>query len=442
VTESAIRVDRLGKQYRLGAKLKYKSLRDTLTHYGSLAPLRSLVRRMVAPQAEAPADAPPSLFWALKDVSFEVPRGQILGIVGRNGAGKSTLLKILSRITEPTEGEVEIRGRLGSLIEVGTGFHPELTGRENIYLSGAIQGMRKAEIDRKFDDIVAFSELQQFLETPVKLFSSGMYMRLAFAVASHLEPDVLLLDEVLAVGDLAFQKKCLGRMRDVASADRTVLFVSHNLGAIRQMCSRVLWIDQGRILGDGRPDDIIRQYQNAVRENPVDGQTNLSDRLNRCSGAVRFNRVSVHDEADQARWEFKEGETLRIRLEYKAFDAVSDLWIYFALTSGGTSEIVTNTKLEISAGPLPAGATGVAVLEIPHLPLRQGEYYLYLLLRSGAGRPYDCVEYQNTSLPPVVISTDSTDPERIMGSFSLDVRLRDVKILPPSEETRPPLSSG
>jgi lipopolysaccharide transport system ATP-binding protein len=359
-------------------------------------------------------------------VTFEVPRGQILGIIGRNGAGKSTLLKMLSRITEPTEGSAEIHGRLGSLIEVGTGFHPELTGRENIYLSGAIQGMRKAEIDRKFDDIVAFSELGAFLDTPVKLFSSGMYVRLAFAVAAYLEPEVLLLDEVLAVGDLAFQKKCLGRMRDVASSDRTVLFVSHNLGAIRQMCQRVLWIDQGRVVADGPPQQIVQQYQNQVRQNPVDAQTNLSDRLNRCSGAVRFTRITVMDDLGKERWDFREGETIRIRLEYQAYEAAPDLWVYLALMSGSGHETITNTKQEITGAPLAAGTQGVAVLELPQNPLRQGEYYLYFSLLSSLGRPFDAVEYQNTSIPPIVITTDSTDPHRVLGYFSLPARIRSA----------------
>ncbi|HEV3028081.1 MAG TPA: ABC transporter ATP-binding protein, partial [Planctomycetota bacterium] len=343
-------------------------------------------------------------------------------------AGKSTLLKILSRITEPTEGSAEIHGRLGSLIEVGTGFHPELTGRENIFLSGAIQGMRKSEIDRKFDEIVAFSELGAFLDTPVKLFSSGMYVRLAFAVAAYLEPEVLLLDEVLAVGDLAFQKKCLGRMQDVASADRTVLFVSHNLGAIRQMCHRVLWVDQGRIVADGSPNDTVQRYQNQMRQNPVNAQTNLSDRLNRCSGAVRISRIAVYDVDGKERWDFREGETIRIRLEYQAFEEAPDLWVYLALVSGGGHETITNTKLELEASPLAPGAKGAAVLELPQVPLRQGEYYLYFSLLSSLGRPYDAVEYQNTSLPPIVITTESTDPHRIIGYFSLTAR-----IMPASE---------
>src|SRR5271169_4284999 len=203
-------------------------------------------------------------FWALKDVSLEVKEGEVLGLIGRNGAGKTTLLKILSRITKPTTGWAEIHGRVGSLLEVGTGFHPELTGRENAFLSGAILGMAKSEIERKFDEIVAFAELEKFIDTPVKHYSSGMYVRLAFAVAAHLEPEILLVDEVLAVGDINFQKKCLGKMGDVARAGRTVVLVSHNLGVIGQLCSRCVWMDDGKVVSDGESQAIVMQYMKRV----------------------------------------------------------------------------------------------------------------------------------------------------------------------------------
>jgi lipopolysaccharide transport system ATP-binding protein len=196
----------------------------------------------------------------MKNVSFEVRRGEVVGVIGRNGAGKSTLLKILSRVTEPTEGWVDIYGRVGSLLEVGTGFHPELTGRENVYLNGAILGMRRAEIVRKFDDIIAFAEVEQFVDTPVKHYSSGMYMRLAFAVAAHLDPEILIVDEVLAVGDATFQKRCLGKMGEIAKEGRTVLFVSHNMPAVQSLCSRAVWLQRGQLVGDAPPHEVIRQY--------------------------------------------------------------------------------------------------------------------------------------------------------------------------------------
>jgi lipopolysaccharide transport system ATP-binding protein len=253
MSDTTIRVDNLGKMYRIGAAEKQS--RNGWRALGDLAmsPFDYL-RRMGRPPTEE------ETLWALRDVSFEVQRGEVVGIIGRNGAGKTTLLKILSRITEPTEGYAEIHGRVGSLLEVGTGFHPELTGRENIYLNGAILGMRKVEIDRKFDEIVAFAEIEKFMDTPVKRYSSGMYVRLAFAVAAHLEPEILLVDEVLAVGDAAFQKKGLGKMGDVAREGRTVLFVSHNMGAIQSLCERCLLLNDGHLILDDEATSTVETY--------------------------------------------------------------------------------------------------------------------------------------------------------------------------------------
>jgi lipopolysaccharide transport system ATP-binding protein len=239
MTDAAIRVEGLGKQYRIGAVVhRYRTLRDTVTELAADS-LRRLRGR---------GGDPPETIWALRQATFDVQRGQVLGVIGRNGAGKSTLLKLLSRITEPTEGQAEIHGRVGSLLEVGTGFHPELTGRENISLNGAILGMRRNEIERKFDEIVAFSEVEKFIDTPVKRYSSGMYLRLAFAVAAHLEPEILLVDEVLAVGDAEFQRKCLGKMSSVAQEGRTVLFVSHNMSAVVRLTEETIVLDRGRIV--------------------------------------------------------------------------------------------------------------------------------------------------------------------------------------------------
>jgi lipopolysaccharide transport system ATP-binding protein len=251
MSDGAIRVTGLGKQYRIGGVQEpYKTLRGSLTGMAQ-APLRRL-RRSTPPTR--------STFWALKDVSFEVKQGEVLGIIGRNGAGKSTLLKILSSITEPTTGQVEICGQVASLLEVGTGFHPELTGRENIFLNGAILGMRREYIQRRFDEIVAFAEVEQFIDTPVKHYSSGMYLRLAFAVAAHLEPDILVVDEVLAVGDAEFQKKCLGKMGEVAKGGRTVLFVSHNMGAVQDLCAKAIVLDKGQIALAGTVQEAVDAY--------------------------------------------------------------------------------------------------------------------------------------------------------------------------------------
>lgn len=257
MTDPAVRVEGLGKRYQLrhaGRGGPYVALRDVLAEKAKM-PLRWLRGTAGAPAAGGRGD-----FWALKGVSFEIATGEVVGIIGRNGAGKSTLLKILSRITDPTEGRVILGGRVSSLLEVGTGFHPELTGRENIFLNGAILGMSRVEIASKFDEIVAFAETETFLDTPVKHYSSGMYMRLAFAVAAHLEPDVLVVDEVLAVGDAEFQKKCLGKMQDVSRGGRTVLFVSHNLAAVQTLCNRAIWMDGGTVAWDGSVDEATRRY--------------------------------------------------------------------------------------------------------------------------------------------------------------------------------------
>ena len=254
-----LKVNNLSKRYRIGAREKgYKTFREAIME-GISAPIRNLARlRSLTKFKEGYEE---DVIWALKDVSFEVNEGEVLGIIGKNGAGKTTLLKVLSRITDPTSGFAEIHGRVSSLLEVGTGFHPELTGRENVFLNGAILGMRKREIERKFDDIVSFSEIEKYIDTPVKRFSTGMRVRLAFAVAAHLEPEILLIDEVLAVGDIAFQKKCLGKMGNIAKGGRTILFVSHNMGAIRSLCGSAIWLDNGQIVKRGTADEVVRDYE-------------------------------------------------------------------------------------------------------------------------------------------------------------------------------------
>ncbi len=253
MTEAVIRAQGLGKRYRVGERERYLALRDLITRTIA-APFRRSEKRQK------------DFLWALRDVSFDVKQGEVVGLIGRNGAGKSTLLKVLSRITKPTSGWAEVRGRVGSLLEVGTGFHPELTGRENVYLSGAILGMKRAEINRKFDQIVAFAEVERFLDSPLKHFSTGMQMRLAFAVAAHLDPEILLVDEVLAVGDIEFQKKCLGKMSEVSKGGRTIIFVSHQMSQIRRLCERVIWVDQGNIVGDGSAADVIAVYEIGLAE--------------------------------------------------------------------------------------------------------------------------------------------------------------------------------
>jgi lipopolysaccharide transport system ATP-binding protein len=306
LSDLAIKAVGLGKRYRIGDALRqvrFDTLRDAL---GSLLPWGS--------QSGAGRDA--GTIWALRDASFQIATGEVVGMIGHNGAGKSTLLKILSRITEPTEGLAEIDGRVGSLLEVGTGFHPELTGRENIYLNGAILGMSRADIDRKFDEIVSFAETEAFLDTPVKRYSSGMYLRLAFAVAAHLEPDILIIDEVLAVGDAAFQKKCLGKMGDVAKQGRTVLFVSHNMGAVRALCVRSLVFNAGRVVFDGATDQAIAFYlANTTRTSDDDGRVSFGpDGLQFPDLALR--EIRVLDSTGLVRGFFDAADPIRVEIDY------------------------------------------------------------------------------------------------------------------------------
>ena len=276
-----ISVHGLSKRYVLGAMAGHDTLRDQLTH-GAKAVWQSFQR---GPKREVNGTEAKE-FWALRDVSFELTEGEVLGVVGRNGAGKSTLLKVLSQITEPTAGEIRMRGRVASLLEVGTGFHPELTGRENVFLNGAVMGMTRREIRAKFDEIVAFSEVEKFLDTPVKRYSSGMYVRLAFAVAAHLEPEILIVDEVLAVGDAQFQKKCLGKMEDVSKQGRTVLFVSHNMSAVESLCSRAILLDHGKLCMDDTARNVVKQYVQESHARPRGGQ--LAQRTDRQgTGAAR-----------------------------------------------------------------------------------------------------------------------------------------------------------
>lgn len=267
MSDTVIRVENLGKKYVIGhqqeGRASYKSLREVMTNSA-----KSLLQTFHNPKSKIQSPSKEE-FWALKDVSFEIKQGDRVGIIGRNGAGKSTLLKILSRITEPTTGSIKIKGRVASLLEVGTGFHPELTGRENIYLNGAILGMDRHEIKKKFDEIVAFAEIEKFLDTPVKRYSSGMYVRLAFAVAAHLEPEILIVDEVLAVGDAQFQKKCLGKMEDVEKAGRTVIFVSHQMDMIRALCKSCLLLSSGKIIAVGTPHKLIEDYQSEFYNNEL-----------------------------------------------------------------------------------------------------------------------------------------------------------------------------
>lgn len=323
MTTTAITVQNLSKCYHLGtigrhtlvdeAQYWWHKLRgrDPREHFSKVGHTATEARKIEAERKGA------NLFWALKDVSFDVEQGSVIGIIGRNGAGKSTLLKILTRITEPSSGEAFINGRVASLLEVGTGFHPDLTGRENVYMNGTILGMKKREIASKFDEIVAFSELEQFIDTPVKRYSSGMYVRLAFAVAAHLEPEILLVDEVLAVGDAAFQQKCLGKMGEVAKTGRTILFVSHNMAAVENLCSRCVLIHEGKVAADGQPRQVIHHYLNGAIDQTL-ARVDLAQRTDRSgSGAVKLTAWHLEDHDGRLIQTARSGDPVVVVLSYE-----------------------------------------------------------------------------------------------------------------------------
>ncbi len=316
--ETMIRVENLSKLYRIGAAEKgYKTLREAIME-GFSAPIKNFnrLRNLTRFKSDVENNGESDVIWALKDVSFEVKQGEVLGIIGRNGAGKSTLLKILSRITEPSSGSVEIHGRISSLLEVGTGFHPELTGRENIFLNGGILGMKKKEIERKFDEIVAFSEIEKFLDTPVKRYSSGMYVRLAFAVAAHLEPEILLVDEVLAVGDAEFQKKCLGKMENLAGGGRTVMFVSHNMAAVKSLCRRTILLEKGAIAEDGPTEHVVKRYLGTGLHTSAERKW---DDIKTAPGGdvVRLRAVRAKNAKGEVTSEFNIQEPIDVEMEFQ-----------------------------------------------------------------------------------------------------------------------------
>jgi lipopolysaccharide transport system ATP-binding protein len=383
MNDLAIRVENLSKHYKIGALAqRHDTLRDHLVHT-----LQSLFSeddqgRGVAAESAAPSEhrvslnGHPASIWAVKDISFEVGRGEVVGVIGRNGAGKSTLLKILSRITEPTEGRAEIYGRIGSLLEVGTGFHPELTGRENIFLNGAILGMAKTEIQKKFDEIVDFAEIEKFIDTPVKRYSSGMYVRLAFAVAAHLEPDILILDEVLAVGDSAFQNKCIGKMQEVAGEGRTVLFVSHNMAAMARLCKSAILLDKGQLQAYGPTEEIVSRYlatgahhQGEVRFSEDAGQEPGSEAIRLIAVRVKNSKGEISSSLD-CRLPFV------VESEYRILRRVSNLRIGCRLVTCDGTVVFASKDVDSVEDLERVPGTYVSRCKIPGNFLNYGEYFV------------------------------------------------------------------
>ncbi|MDD1773482.1 MAG: ABC transporter ATP-binding protein, partial [Methanomassiliicoccales archaeon] len=357
------------------------------------------------------------VFWALKDVSFSVEKGEVVGLIGKNGAGKTTILKIVSRITYPTSGEIILRGRVGSLLEVGTGFHPELTGAENIYMNGAILGMKKTEIDSNFEEIVKFSEMEKFLDTPVKRYSSGMYVRLAFAVAAHLQPEILLVDEVLAVGDAQFQKKCLGKIRDVSRGGRTVLFVSHNMPVVEGLCERALLIDDGQLKMAGDSHDVVAEY---LRMLSLFKGSNLEDPAIKRggNGKARFSWIEILDEKDEPMDSVPEGRPFKISLRLKVSSSVDldGIGVTF-IDKMGRSVLTTMHSDSLSVTRLDRGSHRFSVLIDPN-PFVRGSFSLKLYCRGPNFQEYDTIDYAYN-----VIVTPNLDSQGVLGKRAGTVRI-------------------
>jgi len=383
-----ISVQNLSKRYKLGV-FNAKTLREEaeafLARFKGQKLKSGKAEMLKGPStldSKLSTPSAPDEFWALKDVSFDVQPGEVIGVIGRNGAGKSTLLKILSRITEPTSGEARIRGRVASLLEVGTGFHPELSGRENVFLNGAILGMSKAEIRSKFDEIVEFSGIEKFIDTPVKRYSSGMYVRLAFAVAAHLEPEILIVDEVLAVGDVEFQKKCLGKMRDVAGHGRTVLFVSHNMAAIRSLCGRVIYLDQGGISADGETELALEKYLNSTLQAEAKSASLVFEPKNQDFQLLAARLV---DEEGNAKDVFECDEAIRVEMSVKVKSPIPALYGYMAILNTEGTTVLECDSVDSGSNILDGLAAGEhkVVLTIPPRSLAPGSYYVHLSFASS-----------------------------------------------------------
>jgi lipopolysaccharide transport system ATP-binding protein len=373
MSDFAIRVENLGKHYQLGARENgYSTLRETITGFvtNPLKRFKSLSGRSTDEES----------FWALRDVSFEVKPGEVVGLIGHNGAGKSTILKILSQITEPTEGRAEVHGRIGSLLEVGTGFHPELTGRENIFLNGSILGMSRAEVRRKFDEIVDFAEVEKFLDTPVKRYSSGMSVRLAFSVAAHLDPEILIIDEVLAVGDQAFQNKCLGKMSGVAQSGRTILFVSHQMAAVEAMCTSAMWLSEGRLLAQGGTSAIVERYLHAASHGAMQPLQDRHDRQG--TGEVQFKSMSFSNGSGQNLMSFQCGAPAALSLNFENVSGrpLRNLRVSLGIENELAQRVLLlDSRLVRSDLNLVEPGPGTVTFVVPKLPLLPGCYRFSIL---------------------------------------------------------------
>jgi lipopolysaccharide transport system ATP-binding protein len=416
MTEPIIEIKNLSKEYIISHNVQsYYTLRDFLIQ---------VVKKPFAYFSSKNSAVKKEKFLALNDINLSVMPGEVVGIIGRNGAGKSTLLKILSQITPPTKGSVHLRGRVASLLEVGTGFHPELTGRENIFLNGAILGMTQKEIKRKFNEIVDFAGIEKFLDTPVKRYSSGMYVRLAFAVASHLEPEILIVDEVLAVGDAEFQKKCLGKMGDITKKDgRTVLFVSHNMEAIKSLCSRCILLDKGVKIYEGDVEKTILEYGNLQSSRDIKINKGEYNANRRGSGTLSFTNIEILDGDDKKRNIFNIGETVRFKMSYVVYEKMEGIHISVGFFSSKARDLLlTDMPYEVRSGTCEKGESGTAIIEVNLTTIRPGEYGLYFWLgdkkatHQGSPVNYDVVDNMTE---PLIINAKNEREKEMSGYFTL-----------------------
>ncbi|MBL7911107.1 MAG: ATP-binding cassette domain-containing protein [Bacteroidia bacterium] len=412
----------ISKQYRLG-QVGTGTIAHDLNRWWHLARGKEDPYIQIGDTNDRSTKGDSDYVWSLKDINFEVKQGDVLGIIGKNGAGKSTLLKILSQVTTATTGKVKIRGRIAALLEVGTGFHPELTGRENVFLNGAILGMTKAEIAGKFDEIVNFSGVEKYIDTPVKRYSSGMMVRLGFAVAAHLEPEILIVDEVLAVGDAEFQKKCMGKIKNVAGEGRTVLFVSHNMQAMSSICKTGILLKNGLIDEMSDMNTCIKKY-NGLFEESVLGTVSIKDRLNRSqsSGNILFSNIQAFSNGKKT-WDFRYDEEINFQIDCEAREQSDGLLFYMALLEPLTTDVLTNFKVVVKEGAVVKGEKLSFTITLPAKTLRVGQFLLYFAIGDAKQtRWYDVVD-NNVNLPALNITAIDMDPHYNSGMFSIPYKL-------------------
>lgn len=414
-----IEVENLSKQYRLGL-VNSGTLKDDLTRWwytmrGKEDPLLKF-----SELNDRASEGTSNYVWSLKDINFSVNQGDVLGIIGKNGAGKSTLLKILSKVTAPTQGVIKTKGRVASLLEVGTGFHPELTGLENIFLNGAILGMKKKEIKQKLDEIVDFSGVERYLNTPVKRYSSGMYVRLAFAVAAHLESEILIVDEVLAVGDAQFQKKCLGKMSSISEGEgRTVLFVSHNIQAVSNLCKTGLLLENGQLAANGPIEECVTKYIASSRQVNLEAAS-MDDRKSRTSGDAIFIKARGEKEGAEC-WSFDFDEDINLSFDIKFMKPMNGLLIYVAINHSFTSENISNFFVPVTEKEEKEGHVAKIEVKIPRQTLRSGQYSMYFALSSPDKKTFYDVLDNNVNLPFLNVEPSSADIHLNAGYISLPV---------------------